>query len=118
MKASQHTTHRLHLLSEESTSLEDSSEGLEDDMEDFEMLAEDPLGNLPSPPELVDPSLLEVVTWDEAADVSGHRVLPVVYDDEIGTPELLVEEGLDEADEELRAMGEDLDSEDRNLDEE
>lgn len=73
-------------------------------------LSEDPLGNLPLPPEIVTPELKELTAWDEAVGEAGHRVEPVPAEDESEFPEVLVEEGLDEADEEMRAMQDDAEA--------
>ena len=75
---------------------------LVDDPEAGLMLAEDPLGNLPLPPEIVSPRLAQLETWDTPAAESGYRVAPQTTEDEAGYPEILVEEGADEAEEELR----------------
>jgi hypothetical protein len=65
------------------------------------LLAEDPLGNLPLPPEIVSPRLAELETWDTPAQESGYRVAPQAAEDEAEFAEILVEEGADEAEEEL-----------------
>ncbi|WP_395751009.1 hypothetical protein [Prosthecobacter sp.] len=64
-------------------------------------VTEDPLGNLPLPPEIVSPRLAELETWDAPAQESGYRVVPQAAEDEAEVDELLVEEGADEAEEEL-----------------
>ena len=74
--------------------------------EDRELLAEDPLGNVPLPPEIVTPLLAHLETWDESAQEAGFRVPPQPPDDEAEFPEILAEEGLDEAEEELRSVQE------------
>ncbi|WP_395746680.1 hypothetical protein [Prosthecobacter sp.] len=71
------------------------------------LLAEDELGNLPLPPEIVSPRLAELETWDAPAQESGYRVPPQPPEDEATYPEILTEEGADEAEEELRAIEED-----------
>lgn len=75
-----------------------------EDMEANTMLSEDPLGNLPMPPEIMVPGLAELETWDAPANESGYRVAPQTAEDEAEFPEILVEEGLDEAEEELRSV--------------
>lgn len=77
-----------------------------EDAEANAMLTEDELGNLPLPPELVSPRLTELETWDAPATESGYRVTPQAAEDEAEFPEILVEEGADEAEEELRALEE------------
>ncbi|OYW72423.1 MAG: hypothetical protein B7Z37_24890 [Verrucomicrobia bacterium 12-59-8] len=69
-------------------------------------LAEDPLGNLPIAPEIVAPRLALLETWDESAHGSGFRVPPQPTEDEAEFSKVLVEEGADEAEEELRALQE------------
>ncbi|WP_395741360.1 hypothetical protein [Prosthecobacter sp.] len=68
------------------------------------LLAEDPLGNLPLPPEIVSPRLAELETWDAPAGESGYRVPPQAAEDEAEFPEVLAEEGADEAEEERLAV--------------
>lgn len=70
------------------------------------MLAEDELGNLPLPPEIVTPRLAQLETWDAPAMEAGYRVPPQPPEDEADFPEILAEEGADEAEEELRAAQE------------
>ncbi|MDB6005932.1 MAG: hypothetical protein JWR15_2919 [Prosthecobacter sp.] len=69
-------------------------------------LAEDLLGNLPLAPEIVAPRLALLETWDESVHGSGFRVPPMPSEDEAEFPEVLAEEGLDEAEEEMRAAQE------------
>ncbi len=69
-------------------------------------LAEDPLGNLPIAPEIVAPRLALLETWDESAHGSGFRVPPEPAEDEAEFAEVLVEEGADEAEEEMRSLQE------------
>ena len=83
------------------------AEGLAD-IGDQESLNEDSLGNVPLPPEIMSPDLEEITAWDEAATDSGHRITPVTSEDETQAAMTLVEEGMDEADEELRALDEDV----------
>jgi hypothetical protein len=71
-----------------------------------ERLAEDPLGNLPLPPEIVAPRLALLETWDESVHGSGFRVPPELAENEAEFPEVLVEEGADEAEEERRELQE------------
>lgn len=71
-----------------------------------EALAEDTLGNLPLPPEIVAPRLALLETWDESMHGSGFRVEPEPAEDESEFPEVLAEEGVDEAEEEMRALQE------------
>lgn len=76
-------------------------------MEDEEanaVLSEDALGNLPLPPEIVTPRLAELETWDAPATEAGYRVPPQPAEDEAEYPEIEAEEGLDEAEEELREV--------------
>ena len=77
-----------------------------EDPEARALLAEDELGNLPLPPEIVSPRLAELETWDAPAMESGYRVAPQAAEDESEFPEIFAEEGADEAEEELRALQE------------
>jgi hypothetical protein len=77
-----------------------------EDEEANAMLTEDELGNLPLPPEVTSARLAELETWDAAVTDSGYRVAPQAAEDESEFPEILVEEGVDEAEEELRAVEE------------
>ena len=79
---------------------------LVEDPEARALLAEDELGNLPLPPEIVSPRLAELETWDAPAMESGYRVAPQAAEDESVFPEIFAEEGADEAEEELRALQE------------
>jgi hypothetical protein len=83
-----------------------------DEIEEPVMLTEDALGNIPLAPEIVDPKLAELTKWDESPDSSGHRVPPITPEDEAQDTELLVEEGLDEAEDELRDLDGEEDVED------
>ena len=49
----------------------------------------------------VPPGMEEVQTWDEAAGAGGVRIEPILPDDDLATAGL-VQEGVDEADRELR----------------
>ncbi len=69
-----------------------------------DLLSEDGQGNLPMPPEIVTPVLDILETWDEAPGSFGHRVGRLLPDDEAGYSQSLVEEGLDEAEEDLRSL--------------
>ena len=80
-------------------------------------LTEDELGNVPMPPEIVRPELADLTSWDEAADDTGHRVEPIISEDETPVAELLVSEGLDEAEEELRSLDEEQEQEEESEDE-
>lgn len=77
-----------------------------EDPEARTLLAEDDLGNLPLPPEIVSPRLAELETWDAPAMESGYRVAPQAAEDESEFPEIFAEEGADEAEEERRALQE------------
>jgi hypothetical protein len=77
-----------------------------EDPEARALLAEDELGNLPLPPEIVSPRLAELETWDAPAMESGYRVAPQAAEDESEFPEIFAEEGADEAEEERRALQE------------
>jgi hypothetical protein len=77
-----------------------------EDPEARALLAEDELGNLPLPPEIVSPRLAELETWDAPAMESGYRVAPQAAEDESEFPEIFAEEGADEAEEELRKLQE------------
>jgi len=77
-----------------------------DDAEGNALLAEDELGNLPVAPEITSPRLAQLETWDASAQESGYRVTPQPAEDEAEFPEVFAEEGLDEAEEELRAVEE------------
>lgn len=71
-----------------------------------ERIAEDALENVPLPAEIVTPELKELKTWDEPHEEFGTRAPATGLDDESIDPETLVEEGLDEAEEELRTVQE------------
>jgi len=77
-----------------------------EDPEARALLAEDELGNLPLPPEIVSPRLAELETWDAPAMESGYRVAPQAAEDESEFPEIFAEEGADEAEEERRVLQE------------
>ncbi len=77
-----------------------------EDPEARALLAEDELGNLPLPPEIVSPRLAELETWDAPAMESGYRMAPQAAEDESEFPEIFAEEGADEAEEELRKLQE------------
>jgi len=77
-----------------------------EDLEARRFMAEDALGNLPLPPEIVSPRLAELETWDAPAMESGYRVAPQAAEDESEFPEVFAEEGADEAEEELRELQE------------
>jgi hypothetical protein len=77
-----------------------------EDPEARALLAEDELGNLPLPPEIVSPRLAELETWDAPARESGYRVAPQAAEDESEFPEIFAEEGADEAEEERRELQE------------
>lgn len=79
---------------------------VQEDTEAKALLTEDELGNLPLPPEIVSPRLAQLETWDAPAQESGYRVPPQPAEDEAEYPEVLAEEGADEAEEELRAVQE------------
>ena len=79
---------------------------IDEDSEGKATLTEDELGNYPLPPEVVSPLLAHLETWDESDLESGFRVTPQAAEDESEFPEILVEEGADEAEEELRALEE------------
>jgi len=80
-------------------------------------LTEDELGNVPVAPEIVRPELADLTAWDESPDETGHRVESRITDDETPVAELLVSEGLDEAEEELRALDEEREQEEEDEDE-
>lgn len=69
-----------------------------------DMLSEDQLGNIPLPPEIVASQLEHLEVRDEAAGASGHHTARVLPEDEAEYPETFVEEGIDEAEEELRTL--------------
>lgn len=70
--------------------------------------------HLPTAPEAISPELEELVTWDDPTGSSGHRVEPVGLGSDESIGELLVQEGLDEADHQLRVSAvDDQDREDR-----
>ena len=74
------------------------------DIED--LLSQDGHGNIPLAPEIVSPQLENLVQWDESADAKGYRIERVLPEDEASYAERFVEEGLDEAEEDLRALEE------------
>ncbi|MHA3772745.1 hypothetical protein ACXR0O_14520 [Verrucomicrobiota bacterium sgz303538] len=55
-----------------------------------------------SGPEVVDPEIEKVVTWDEAPEESGSRAPQVLPEDEANIAETLVQEGLEEAEHDQR----------------
>jgi len=67
--------------------------------------------HLPTAPEAISPELEELVSWDDAASSSGHRVEPVGIGGEASIGEQLVQEGLDEADHQTRVSA--VDDQDR-----
>ena len=69
-------------------------------------IAEDPLENVPLPPEIVSPELKNLKTWDDAQEEFGIRAPATGGDDESVYAEVFVEEGLDEAEEERRTVQE------------
>lgn len=69
-------------------------------------ISEDALENIPLPPEIVTPELKELKTWDDSQREFGTRAPSTGLEDESTDPETLVEEGLDEAEEELRTVQE------------
>lgn len=58
-------------------------------------------GSLP-PPELTNPMVEQLTTWDEPLDAEGHRVHENRLDDETSVAEQLIEEGMREADHDSR----------------
>jgi hypothetical protein len=56
----------------------------------------------PVAPEAVQPEIEQLVAWDEPADASGHRAQRVSPDDEATIGEQLVQEGVEEAEHDLR----------------
>ena len=56
------------------------------------------LGNPATPPEAPDPAIEDIVEWDSPVDSNGHRSPKVLPEDEANIAEVLVEEGLEEAD--------------------
>lgn len=86
--------------------LETPQPEVSEDQDAKDLLAEDPLGNLPLPPEIVSPRLAQLETWDAPAAESGYRVAPQAAEDEAGFAEVMVEEGSDEAEEERRDLQE------------
>lgn len=85
---------------------ETPSPNVQEDAEAKAELSEDELGNVPLAPEIVSPRLAQLETWDAPAAESGYRVAPQPAEDETAFAEVLVEEGADEAEEELRAVQE------------
>jgi hypothetical protein len=61
---------------------------------------------MPLPPEIVPPRLAQLETWNAPAQESGYRVAPQLSEDEAEFPEVYVEEGADEAAEELSSLQE------------
>ncbi len=57
-------------------------------------------------PDAVMDALDHLSRWDEPVGGSGRRAVPVPLENETNTAEALVTRGLDEADEELRDIGE------------
>lgn len=57
--------------------------------------------HVPEAPE-VDGQTSAIQEWDESPDASGHMVARVLPEDEVSATEMLIEEGLDEADRDQR----------------
>lgn len=56
----------------------------------------------PDAPEATDVALGEMTTWDDPVDQAGHQVSAVPLEDEVSAAELLVQDGLEEADHSTR----------------
>ena len=67
--------------------------------------------HLPTAPEAISPELEELVACDDPASSSGHKVEPVGLPSDESIGEQLVQEGLDEADHQLRVAA--VDDQDR-----
>ena len=89
-----------------SDATEETRRPMPQDFSERDALSEDALGNVPMAPELVSADLKDLTAWDEPVNDTGTRAPQFHLDDETESAEILVEEGLDEADEELREADE------------
>ena len=62
----------------------------------------------PLAPELVTPEVENVIAWDEPTTSDGQRTLTREFDDENSIGELLVREGIEEADHDRRVAASDV----------
>lgn len=113
-KASSHLPHRAEPSPPFEDDLSDPVESLVEDLSQQDFMPSGDETILEEYPEVSQNALLMSHSWDEAGVENGDRIARIPMEDEIKCTELLVKDGLDEADEELR----DLEEEDEEIERE
>ncbi|WP_038171053.1 hypothetical protein [Verrucomicrobium sp. BvORR106] len=113
-KATSHLPHRAEPSPPFEDDLSDPVESLVEDLSQQDFMPSGDETILEEYPEVSQNALLMSHSWDEAGVENGDRIARIPLEDEIKCTELLVKDGLDEADEELR----DLEEEDEEIERE
>lgn len=108
-KASSHPSHRAEPTASFEDDPPDPVESLVEDLSQQDYMPSGGETILEEYPEVSQNALLMGHSWDEAGVENGDRIARVPLEDEIKCTELLVKDGLDEADEELRDLEEEDD---------